>query len=175
MKKSKLFGVLFSCLLVALMACGLTASAEEVTRVCVNRIYFQLNREDNTAIVVGGTTNSRRDGEMRIPSFINYYGTDYQVVEIADEAFSRHYELSSVIFEGHLRRIGSFAFGRCGGLLLVDMTYGVDEFGENAFAQVGACTHFYVPEGCAERYAELAGRPARDSETMRPFFFCNLG
>lgn len=177
MYKVKLFGVLFSCILFTSTVCHASAldyndsvQSTQTDMVFVDKISFRLNIKDKTAVVLGGSPNTDRDGEMRIPAFIEHDGANYEVTEIANEAFSGNWDLYKLIIEGHLNKIGSFAFNRTN-LQFINMHHGVDAFGEHAFLRIPNYAQFLVPEDCAEEYAKLIGKPAENPYTGETYFF----
>lgn len=136
----------------------------------VNKICFHLNNDDRTAIVLGGSPNTTRDNEMIIPASIKYDGINYQVTAIADKAFEGNYDLSSVIMEGFLTRIGDFAFDRTN-LTYIDIHNGVDTFGEHVFLRIPSHAKFLVPEASAEKYSKLLNKTVINPVTNETYFF----
>ena len=121
-------------------------------KISVNNIYFLLDPKNKTAIVLGGSQNTKRDGEIIIPAFIKYNETTYRVTEIAKEAFFGNWDLCKIIFEGHINKIGDSAFDKTN-LNFIDMHKGVDYFGKDVFLRIPSYAKFIVPKGKEKDYA----------------------
>ena len=75
----------------------------------VDGIYYNLVK--SRAIVTSG--KEKYHGELTIPSSINYYGKEYEVTNIGDEAFYECNELTTITLPESLTEIGMRAFLRC--------------------------------------------------------------
>lgn len=86
---------------------------EDYKQVMVNNLYFDINRLTKTASVVpketGNDNNGYVWGEITVPETIGFYGNDYTVTEIGNQAFF-NCNVSSVILPASVTKIGEFAF-----------------------------------------------------------------
>lgn len=78
------------------------------------------------------------EGELRIPSELEYEGQTYIVTRIGSEAFKGNTTLTSVIIPNTVLSIGSGAFARCTGLTSIVIPEGVKSLGHNVFS---GCTN----------------------------------
>lgn len=88
---------------------SITASAQ--SSVNIGDISYKLNSVNNTAEVV--FQRKRYSGDIVIPSSVSYNGADYSVTSIADNAFARSTDLSSISIPATVTSIGSKVFFEC--------------------------------------------------------------
>lgn len=83
-----------------------TQLSEKIT---LNQFIFSLNEVDNTASVIG---TQKAEGEILIPTSINYKGHEFIITEISENTFKFLYGIKSVKFldNSKLLKIGKEAF-----------------------------------------------------------------
>ncbi|WP_227472067.1 leucine-rich repeat domain-containing protein [Parabacteroides bouchesdurhonensis] len=93
----------------------------------------------NTAKIVAKSPNDKYTGDITIPVKVSDQGTEYDVVEIGEEAFRECKTLTSVTFaEGSkVETIGKLAFFKCSDLQSITIPSSVITIGESAFQQTG--------------------------------------
>lgn len=85
---------------------SISASAYDVE---VDGIYYNLVK--SRAIVTSG--KEKYKGDVIIPSSIKYYGKEYEVTSIGDNAFYECNELTTITLPESLTEIGMRAFTYC--------------------------------------------------------------
>ena len=115
-------------------------------------MYFSLRTSDMTAYVtwggIGSTTGTDEyKGDIRIPSIVNYEGTDYQVTGISDYAFCGCTDLTSVTLPEGMIQISGSAFQGCTNLRSVTLPEGLDRILSDAFHGCTSLTSIALPEG----------------------------
>lgn len=75
--------------------------------------YEVLNDRTKTAKIVGVSLTARTADTLVLPETCQINGTDYTVVEIADNVFQNFQYLRSVYLSTTIRKIGKFAFANC--------------------------------------------------------------
>lgn len=88
--------------------------------------YEVLNERTKTAKIVGVTLTARTADTLVLPETCQINGTDYTVVEIADNVFQNFQYLRSVYLSTTIRKIGKFAFADCP---ILENVYMVDLIG----------------------------------------------
>ena len=79
----------------------------------VDGIYYDLNKEDNTASVISKPDGGYYRGMVDIPSSITYEENIYSVTTICDKAFYKCRGLISVTIPNSIISIGNSAFRNC--------------------------------------------------------------
>ena len=94
-------------------------------------IKYGLSYYDGTATVVG--PDGECEGEVRIPSVVEYNGDPYVVTAIGEGAFRGCSGLTSIKLPDTLRSIGDSAFYGCYSLSSITIPRGVQSIGDDAF------------------------------------------
>ena len=97
-------------LFLVLMILPMMTSAQGTVK--IDDIYYKLNSADKTAEVVYQRRHEY-SGEVVIPSSVTYNNVDYSVTSIANQAFSRSTDLTSVSIPATVTSIGSNIFYEC--------------------------------------------------------------
>ena len=83
-------------------------------KVEVDGIYYDLNKDDNTASVTYTLNNSSAySGDVVIPESITVDNIEYAVTSIGSYAFSYCSGLTSVTIPNSVTSIGNYAFNKC--------------------------------------------------------------
>ena len=93
----------------------MTANAQSTVK--IGDIYYKLNSADKTAEVA--YQRHRYSGDIVIPSSVTYDDIDYSVTSIANQAFARSTDLTSVSIPATVTSIGSNAFSECTSLVSI--------------------------------------------------------
>ncbi len=105
---------------------------------------FSYHLKDGSAVIDG--YSGYPTGKLSVPDSID----GYDVVEIADHAFSEMSEMKSIVLPEKLKIIGSYAFGGCSSLKTVEIGTCLEKIGDHAFSD---CTHLVsvnIPDSLAE-------------------------
>ena len=100
---------------------------------------------DSTHCVYVGKGEIEPEGELVIPSTIDYNGVTYLVVEISADAFKDCKEITSVNIPNTITWISSSAFEGCSGLISVDIPGSTWYIGDFAFAKCSSLTSVFIP------------------------------
>ena len=130
---------LFSLILSVVFSTSASALAYDVE---IEGIYYNLNSEDKTAVVISG--GEKYSGEVVIPSSITVEGKEYPVTSIGG-AFYNCKDLTSVTIPNSVTSIGSSAFWGCSGLTSVTIPNSVTSIGRNAFSGCSGLTSVTIP------------------------------
>lgn len=108
---------------------------QDYSGVCINGLYYDLNRKEHTAALVHATpdniNHSYVSGDIIVPEKVEYYGTEYIVTKIDDHAFYRC-EIFSVKLPETITSIGVWAFSHST-LDDIELPQSLKEIGEAAF------------------------------------------
>ncbi len=136
MNKLKLFMLTVMTLLYSMSVCAQTFRVNEIS-------YNVLDASEKTVEVA---RDEQYDGDITIPSTVEYEGGSYSVVKIGYKAFYNT-RIESVRFSDSLTEIGNEAFKYCTDLSNISFSsYNLQHIGDNAF------------EGCSDmsfRYLDL--------------------
>lgn len=91
------------------------------------------NRLANNTVEVTAKRSMHYVGDVTIPKKVEYNKISYEVVAIADDAFSSNTNLTSVNIEAKLKRIGNSAFSTCTSLKEINIPKSTSEIGKYAF------------------------------------------
>ena len=123
----------------------------------INGIYYDLNDIYLTARVTHSPTPTSEEddlghsyqndynGDIVIPSFVNYNEKEYCVTSIGESAFRGCSGLTSVVIPNTVTSIGSSAFAHCLRLTSVVIPNSVTSIGINAFYRCTGLTSVTIP------------------------------
>ena len=89
----------------------------------------------------------RYQGDIVIPSTVNFEGTEYSVVGIDKEAFRGCSGLTSITIPNSVISIGDGAFWSCTGLTSITIPNGVTSIGMSTFQNCQGLTSITIPNG----------------------------
>ena len=143
-------------LFLVLMLLPMMASAQGTVK--IDDIYYKLNSADKTAEVVYQRRHEY-SGEVVIPSSVTYNNVDYSVTSIANQAFSRSTDLTSVSIPATVTSIGNNIFYECTSLasIVIEEGNAVYDTRENCNAIIETannkllygCMGSTIPDGVA--------------------------
>ena len=122
------------CIFLFLIGARISVSAKYVT---IDGLEYNLNPDTHEATLYRGTT---WEGELIIPSGLDYEGQDYSVTAIDSYSFFTNLTLTSVTIPSTVTTIGEGAFCRCLSLTSVIISEGVKSIGLRAFY---GCTNLF--------------------------------
>ena len=138
------------------MILPMMASAQGTVK--IDDIYYKLNSADKTAEVVYQRRHEY-SGEVVIPSSVTYNNVDYSVTSIANQAFSRSTDLTSVSIPATVTSIGNNIFYECTSLasIIIEAGNAVYDTRENCNAIIETannkllygCMGSTIPDGVA--------------------------
>lgn len=108
-------------------------SSEDYKNVLIDDLYYDINHAEHTAVVSGYYSNggSAQSDNIEVPEKIKYYGNDYSVVSIGQNAFNKC-NATFVSLPATVTTIGECAFSES--LIKdVDLPQGLTEIGNRAF------------------------------------------
>ena len=112
----------------------------------VGGIYYNiLSTEDLTCAVTKG--GNKYQGDIVIPSTVEYKNRKLSVVAISDKAFQFCSGLTSVTLPQGLISIGRYSFEGCTDLMTVTFSEGLTSIGSSAFEGCSNLTTVTLPEG----------------------------
>ncbi|MBO4863802.1 MAG: leucine-rich repeat protein [Eubacterium sp.] len=121
-----------------------------------------LNADDNTAIICGrADVNIYPD--ITIPSNVSYYGKEYSVESIADDAFKNDTIINSLTIEEGVKSIGSDAFYGCTNLSVITIPVSVTIIESGAFSGCSSLTTIHYG-GSKLQWAAIKGYGKPDIE-----------
>ena len=83
-------------------------------KVCIDAIWYELNKENKTASVTYSDKKEKKyQGEVVIPEVVVYEEEEYVVKEIGNNAFIRCSGLTSITISESVANIGDGAFWQC--------------------------------------------------------------
>ena len=120
-------------------------------RIIVDGIYYQLDRNNQTAVVTYETQNNNNykdlSAAVSIPETIREGITDFTVVSVGDSAFINAKRITSLTLPNTVTRIGNYAFYGCKGLTSFTIPENVRTIGYYSFAYCSGLTVVVIPDG----------------------------
>ncbi|MBR5166721.1 MAG: leucine-rich repeat protein [Salinivirgaceae bacterium] len=101
---------------------------------------------DKGIVTLTGYENNTNIKNVTIPETITYYGKEYPVTSIAEDAFLGCTSLSSVTIPNGITSIGNSAFQGCTSLTSVAIPDGVTSIGNSTFQGCTSLTSVTIPE-----------------------------
>ncbi len=120
-------------------------STDELSFETEGLTYAILDYDKGICAVSGSSV--RISGALHIPSYTSIGGRRYKVVEILDYAFDGQGDITALITNGNLEKIGYRAFAQCTNLNMVYLSKTVKSIGAYSFDHCTALSFFYVGEG----------------------------
>ncbi|MCR5534717.1 MAG: leucine-rich repeat protein [Bacteroidaceae bacterium] len=130
----------YLCLFLFLIGARISVSAEYAT---IDGLEYNLNPDTHEAILHRGTT---WEGELIIPSGLNYEGQEYTVTTIESFSFFTNITMTSVTIPSTVTSIGESAFCQCSRLTSVIISEGVKSIGQRAFYLCTNLSNIIIPK-----------------------------
>ena len=132
-----------SIIAVAIMLLSLQAMAYDFSYTHQGKtLYYDITSSNSVKVAACDTTVN---GDVVIPSSLEYNGTTYSVTSIGSSAFSYCSGLTSVTIPNSVTFIGSSAFRECSGLTSVTIPNSVTSIGNGAFYRCSGLTSVTIP------------------------------
>ena len=130
-------------MIMAMLWLSISASAYDFE---VDGFYYNvISLEDMTCEVTEG--DNKYDGDIVIPSTVEYNTRKFTVIQIGSEAFYQCTGLTSVEFPSSLTSIGAYAFSGCSSLTSVEFPSSLTSMGDYAFYGCSSLTSVEFLEG----------------------------
>ncbi len=130
----------------------------------VDGIYYNYLEGTNVEVACPYFSNaglhSDYEGDVVVPSTVNYNDTIYQVVKIGERAFTQCHKLNSVTISEGITEIGTFAFDYCRALTSVSLPNSLTTIQGYAFIGCGKLANVNLPANL-----ETIGTAAFDMST----------
>ena len=140
---SRLSKQLLFLLLLIISTFRLSAQEASIDRIYYNGIYYNLNKINKTATVT--RKPDFYQGEIKIPSTLNYKGNTYKVTSIGNAAFQFCRTLTSITIPNSVTSIGNGAFYRCDSLVSITIPNSVTSISGSAFSGCKSLTSVTIP------------------------------
>lgn len=114
----------------------------------IDGIYYTVLSTSDKTLAVTQNQADLYSGDIVVPAVVDYDG-DYDVVELAEQAFSYCKSLTSVILPNSIKIIGTSAFENATGLTSVTLGNSVTTIGSNVFYGCSALTELELPSTIA--------------------------
>ncbi len=151
----------------------------------IDEIRYKVNEDGRTVSVI----SNYYDGEVIIPSSVEYNGNEYSVAAIGEWAFNECSGLTSIIIPDSVTKIGYGAFKDCSGLESIIVENGNSEYDSrdncNAIIEtktnklISGCKNTIIPDTVTEiGYGAFSGCCLRNAvipnsvTTIGEFAFC---
>ncbi len=123
---------------VAIMLLSLQAMAYDFSYTHQGKtLYYDITSSNSVKVAACDTT---ANGDVVIPSSVEYNGTTYSVTSIGDGAFLDCSGLTSVTIPNSVTSIGNWAFSDCSGLTSVSIGNSVTSIGNSVFSNCSSLT-----------------------------------
>ena len=110
----------------------------------INGLWYNLNNENKTAVVVA-SEDQPYTGALEIPPSVTYSNTTYIVVSIGESAFEECDGLTGISISSNIESIERGAFFGCRWLQMVQIPNGVKSIGYAAFSHCDRLSYVYIP------------------------------
>ena len=132
-----------SIIAVAMMMLSLQAMAYDFSYTHQGKtLYYDITSSNSVKVAACDTTVN---GDVVIPSSLEYNGTTYSVTSIGNGAFRECSGLTSVSIPNSVTSIGYSAFYGCSGLTSVTIPNSVTSIGNSAFRECSGLTSVSIP------------------------------
>ena len=126
-------------LFAAALLTSIAAMSEEV-----GGINYQITDEDNAKVQVIAK-DPVYSGDVTIPAKVTIGSKEYDVTAMADQAFYRCEDLTSVVLPTGIQSIGSQVFSFCHNLATINFPEGLESIGDDAFWECTSLTSVTLP------------------------------
>ena len=110
----------------------------------VNGVYYDKINNSKVEVTYKGNSydsySNEYEGNIVIPSSVNYNGTTYSVTSIGWGAFAVCTNLTSIEIPNSVTSIGNYTFEHCSSLTSIQIPNSVTSIGNNAFAYCESLT-----------------------------------
>ncbi|MBR2151307.1 MAG: leucine-rich repeat domain-containing protein [Prevotella sp.] len=111
----------------------------------INGIWYQVNTDRQEAEVFPRQDGKQYEGEIVIPTIVEYNGTSCHVTKIQDHAFATASHLTSITIPNSINSISVGAFYGCTGLTTVNLAEGISIIEEHAFSYCTSLSSINLP------------------------------
>ena len=110
----------------------------------INGLWYLIDAPHRTATVIANP-NEKYQGQINIPSSVNYDGVVCDVKSIGNDAFSDCKDLVSISMSNNITSIGESAFAGCKGLTSVTIPHHVTSISNKTFWGCSGLTSIIIP------------------------------
>ena len=110
----------------------------------VDGVRYKIGENKTVSVIAKA---EKYTGDILIPEKVEYDGSDYTVVSIAQSAFEGCVNITSVKFPNTLTKIYESAFEGCAGLSAIDLPNSLRKIDDAAFYGCSGLKNLVIPEG----------------------------
>ena len=125
-------------------------SSEEYSYATPGLRYAILDYEKKLCAVIGLSQDSSFDGELHIPSFATIRKEKFKVTEISDLAFQNNQNITKLVTNSNLVKIGRYAFSGCSNLECAVLSKTVKLIGDFSFERCEKLSSLYIGDDFQE-------------------------
>lgn len=105
------------------------------------KYYYDKESRDNSLSVIGQSLSGYGTIDLVIPEKLTYYGTEYTVIEICDDAFDNCNAIKTVVLPPSIRALGDRAFRYCRYMVSIQLAEGLEQIGTSTFGNAMGTFH----------------------------------
>ena len=132
-------------LIVSLFIATMAFAYDVQYNVQIDGIYYDLDKENKTAVVSSSSDNYSGVTTITIPSSVTYNSVTYSVTSIEISAFKGCSSLTSITIPNSVTSIESFAFKGCSSLTSITIPEGVTIIGSETFKDCKSLKSIEIP------------------------------